>query len=116
MNVGPSGAGARSPASGARRDTWLGYALVGPSLFLFALVYLYPVAYSAWVSFYAWDLISPARWVGLENYRELWSPEFREVVGNTAAYSGGVVVLSQGLGLALAILLNDRTKLGALFQ
>ena len=29
---------------------------------------------------------------------------------------GGVVVLSQGLGLALAIPLNNRTRLGALFQ
>lgn len=116
MTAAASGTGARAPVPRRRRDTWLGYALVGPSLVLFALVYLYPVAYSAWISLYAWDLISPARWVGAANYRELWSSEFREVVSNTAAYSVGVVVLSQGLGLILAVLLNDRTRLGALFQ
>ena len=115
MRVGGSGAGARALAP-RRRQTRLGYALVGPSLLLFALVYLYPVAYSAWVSFYAWDLISPARWVGFENYRELWSVEFGEVVGNTAAYSVGVVLLSQGLGLGLAVLLNNRSRLGVIFQ
>lgn len=100
----------------ARRDAWLGYALVGPSLALFGLVYLYPVAYSAYVSVFEWDLMTPKRYVGLANYRELWSPEFGEVLLNTACYSGGVVVLALGLGLALALLLNDRSRLSAGLQ
>jgi len=100
----------------ARREAWRGYGLVAPSLLLFALMYLYPVAYSAYVSLFAWDLVTPARYVGLVNYRELWSPEFREVLVNTALYGVGVVALSQAAGLALAVLLNDRTRLGALFQ
>ena len=85
-------------------------------MLLFALVYLYPVAYSAWVSLYEWDLVMPARWVGAGNYRALVSTEFLEVVTNTVKYSVGVVVLSQALGLALAVLLNDRTRVGALLQ
>ena len=117
MTAPRAGAGGPSPVPGRRRrETWLGYALVGPSVFLFGLVYLYPVAYSAWVSVYTWDLVTEARYVGLENYRDLWSAEFREVVANTALYSVGVVVLSQGLGLVLAVLLNNRTWLGAIFQ
>ena len=99
-----------------RRETWAGWALIAPSLALFALVYLYPVAYSAWVSVYEWDLSAPARYVGLKNYRGLWSAEFGEVVANTAWYSVGVVVLSQALGLALAIPLNTRSRLGGIFQ
>jgi sn-glycerol 3-phosphate transport system permease protein len=58
----------------------------------------------------------PKRYVGLANYRELWSPEFGEVLVNTACYSGGVVVLALGLGLALALLLNDRSRLSAGLQ
>jgi sn-glycerol 3-phosphate transport system permease protein len=100
----------------ARRDAWLGYALVGPSLALFGLVYLYPVAYSAYVSVFEWDLMTPKRYVGLANYRELWSAEFAEVLVNTAAYSGGVVVLTMALGLALALALNRRGSLAALLQ
>ena len=100
----------------ARRDAWLGYALVGPSLALFGLVYLYPVAYSAYVSVFEWDLMTPKRYVGLANYRDLWSPEFGEVLVNTACYSGGVVVLALGLGLALALLLNHRGALSAGLQ
>jgi sn-glycerol 3-phosphate transport system permease protein len=68
------------------------------------------------VSVYEWDLTTPARYVGLQNYRGLWSPEFGEVVANTVWYSVGVVALSQALGLALAIPLNNRTRLGAFFQ
>jgi sn-glycerol 3-phosphate transport system permease protein len=100
----------------ARREAWLGYALVGPSLALFGLVYLYPVAYSAYVSVFEWDLMTPKRYVGLANYRELWSPEFGEVLLNTACYSGGVVVLALGLGLGLALLLNHRSALSAGLQ
>lgn len=68
------------------------------------------------MSLYEWDLVMPARWVGAANYRALASPEFWEVVTNTVKYSVGVVVLSQALGLALAVLLNDRTRLGSLLQ
>jgi ABC-type sugar transport system permease subunit len=100
----------------ARRDAWLGYALVGPSLAFFGLVYLYPVAYSAYVSVFEWDLMTPKRYVGLANYRELWSAEFGEVLVNTALYSGGVVVLALGLGLILALLLNNRSALSAGLQ
>ena len=68
------------------------------------------------MSLYEWDLVMPARWVGAANYRALASAEFWEVVTNTVKYSVGVVVLSQALGLVLAVLLNDRTRLGALLQ
>ena len=99
-----------------RRETWQGWGLIAPSLLLFAVVYLYPVAYSAWVSVYEWDLATPAHYVGFRNYQALLSAEFREVITNTVLYSGGVVVISQGLGLILAVGLNNRTRLGALFQ
>ena len=100
----------------ARREAWLGYLLAGPSLLLFGLVYVYPVLYSAYVSLYAWDLMTPARWVGLDNYRELASAEFWEVVANTARYSAGVVGICLVLGLGLAVALNDRSRASALLQ
>jgi ABC-type sugar transport system permease subunit len=58
----------------------------------------------------------PARWVGAANYRALASAEFWDVVTNTVKYSVGVVVLSQVLGLALAVLLNERTRVGTLLH
>jgi len=60
--------------------------------------------------------MTPKRYVGLANYRALWSAEFGEVLVNTACYSGGVVALALGLGLALALLLNHRGALSAGLQ
>ena len=99
-----------------RRQTILGYVLIAPSMLLFALVYVYPVLYSAYVSVFSWDLMTPKRYVGLDNYRELWSAEFWEVIVNTAKYSAGVVGLAMALGLVLALLLNNRSRLAALLQ
>ena len=95
----------------------MGWALVAPSLALFALVYLYPVAYSAWVSLYEWDLTTPARYVGLQNYRALWSAEFGEVVPTPLCVLGRRRRPVPGASdWSWPSLLNNRTRLGALFQ
>ncbi|MCX5734212.1 MAG: sugar ABC transporter permease [candidate division NC10 bacterium] len=100
-----------------RRQTLLGYALILPSMAFFSAFYIYPVVYSFYLSFFAWDMLQPKRFIGLTNYRELLeAAEFQEVLGNTLAYSVGVVVLAMGIGLALALLLNNRTALSSLFQ
>lgn len=100
-----------------RRQTLLGYALILPSMAFFCAFYIYPVVYSFYLSFFTWDMLQPKRFIGLTNYRELLvAAEFREVLGNTLVYSLGVVVLAMGIGLALALLLNNRTALSSLFQ
>lgn len=100
-----------------RRQTLLGYALILPSMAFFFLFYIYPVVYSLYLSFFAWDMLKPKQFIALKNYQELLgAEEFREVLGNTLTYSLGVVGLAMGLGLFLALLLNNRTKLSSLFQ
>jgi ABC-type sugar transport system permease subunit len=100
-----------------RRQTLIGYALIAPSMFFFFAFYIYPVAYSFYLSFFTWDLVQPKLFIGLTNYRDLLRSEvFREVLGNTLTYSGGVVIIAMGIGLALALLLNDRTRLSSAFQ
>ena len=100
-----------------KRQTLLGYALILPSLFFFGAFYLYPVVYSLYLSVFDWDLVRPMRFIGLANYRDLLaSAEFGEVLGNTFRYSLGVVALAMGIGLVLALLLNNRTALSSTFQ
>jgi sn-glycerol 3-phosphate transport system permease protein len=100
-----------------RRQTLLGYALILPSMAVFLAFYIYPVIYSLFLSFYKWDMMMPKQFIGLRNYQDLLeSAEFKEVVGNTLTYSVGVVFLAMGIGLVLALLLNDRTLLSSLFQ
>jgi sn-glycerol 3-phosphate transport system permease protein len=100
-----------------RRQTWLGYALILPSMAFFFAFYLYPVLYSLYLSVFTWDLVQPKRFIGLVNYRDLLrSAEFGEVLRNTLTYSVGVVVLAMGAGLVLALFLNDRSRLSSVFQ
>src|SRR5690606_14724988 len=48
------------------------YAYISPFFLLFFAFGLFPLAYTAWVSLYDWNLLSSDQvWVGLDNYREL---------------------------------------------
>ncbi|MCU1635869.1 MAG: sugar transporter permease [Cryobacterium sp.] len=90
-----------------RRSTIVGYALLAPSLFGVACFLLLPVLVVVWLSFQSWDLISPARWVGLENYAAVLSDG---VFGNsllvTLLFVAIVIPVQTGLGLFAATLLT----------
>jgi sn-glycerol 3-phosphate transport system permease protein len=100
-----------------RRQTLIGYTLILPSMAFFLTFYIYPVLYSFYLSFFTWDLVKAKSYIGLANYRDLLdSDEFREVLGNTLSYSVSVVLISMAVGLLLALLLNNRTKLSSVLQ
>lgn len=103
---------------GARaRESWLGWALVLPSLLVFGVFFLVPVAHALWLSFHTWDMASDPSWVGLAHYGALWGDAtFREVVVNTLIYSGATVALTMGVGLALAVSLNRRGVIYTVIQ
>jgi ABC-type sugar transport system permease subunit len=83
------------------------YLMLAPTAAFLALFFLYPLALAVKQSFYSWDLLTPPRWVGGQNYAALASSgELLGTVGRTAAYSLVVVSCSATLGLALAVALN----------
>jgi multiple sugar transport system permease protein len=60
------------------RSKWVGVAYLSPAL-LFVLVFtVYPLLQMVWMSLHNWSLITPPRWVGLDNYtrafedRQFW--------------------------------------------
>jgi multiple sugar transport system permease protein/sn-glycerol 3-phosphate transport system permease protein len=92
------------------RGEWLLFALlVGPNLLLFALFTHWPLLYNGYLSFVRWDLLAPVKtWVGLDNYRELFtSPAFGAIVLNTFVFTLTSVGLISVLGLLLALLLDQ---------
>lgn len=106
---------AHSPAPAPRRrrspqdraQAWLGWGLAAPSLLVFAVFFLYPIGHAAVLSFTDWDLSGPMRFVGLQQYRALWSDEgFRAALWNSARYSVASVALTLLGGLGLAALLD----------
>ncbi|CAN5618903.1 sugar ABC transporter permease [soil metagenome] len=97
--------------SAAERREWLLFSLlVGPNIGLFCIFTYYPLLYSGYLSFVRWDMLAPVkRWVGLDNYYALFTAaDFGQIMANTAIFTFTSVGLTCGLGLALALLLNQQ--------
>lgn len=86
---------------------WL---FLAPALILLTLFVLYPIGYLCFLSFTQGSFTrSGIHWVGLKNYwRLLATPDFWQVIGNTAYFTIATVIPSLVVPLGLAVLL-DRT-------
>jgi raffinose/stachyose/melibiose transport system permease protein len=56
-----------------RRRNWAGWLFALPAAVMYAVFVLRPVLYSLWYSLYDWDGITVGTWVGLRNYREVFT-------------------------------------------
>lgn len=96
---------------------------VAPYLFILPMIVgllvfrLLPIGASFGISFTSWNVFSPPRWIGLENYRTLLaSPIFWEVARNTVVFAAVFVPLVMGLGLSLALLVNQKLRGSTFFR
>ena len=73
------------------------YLYLLPALLLVGGLLLYSVAYTFAISFTDWDLISPPRFVGLQNYIDaIRDPTFKRSFTNTLVWTGGSLLLPVG--------------------
>ncbi|SEP04251.1 carbohydrate ABC transporter permease [Actinacidiphila rubida] len=119
--TGPDPAAARDRYRALRRrrrtETATAWAFVAPSVAVIVGLAILPVIWSLLLSFQADDLVTPSRWVGLDNYRALrQDPHFSQAVGNTLKYTAMYVPLSMLLGLGLALALNRKVRFVGLYR
>lgn len=82
---------------------FLGPSALGVAVFLFG-----PIIASFALAFAHWDLLSPPRFAGLENFGALLNdPEFWGALVHTLTFIVGYVPLVMVLGLAVALALNS---------
>ena len=85
-----------------RDDTRLALLFILPATVGLVAFYFWPLVRGIWLSFTSWDLLSPAEFVGLENYRTMVAdPVFWNAVRVTLLY----VVINIGLQTVLALLI-----------
>lgn len=93
-----------------KRKSWEPVAFASPSLALIAIVIVFPLAYSFWLSFRNFDLaVGPdSDFVGGANYVEALvnDTRFLNSIWNTAIIIGPSLVLELLVGLGLALLLT----------
>ena len=101
--------------SGVRRvlrsDHAAGWAFAFPAVALIVIFGIVPIVWSALLSFQRTNLLSPAEWVGLDNYRAFSKdPLFKQSMVHAAIYTALFVPLSVAGGLLTAIALNRRIR------
>ena len=90
------------------------YWMLLPTLLLLFVFFVYPLIMLVEHSLFSWDLLTPARYVGLANYRSLWrSGDLWQTFTTTLSMSLAVVLGSMAAGLALALLLDRPGRLAA---
>lgn len=101
---------------GARK--WLTYGLfLGPSLIGVVVFLAGPILASLGLSFARWDLLTPPRWVGLRNFRQLVTdPEFWAALRHTLTFLGGYIPTVMAVGLLVALALNSRLPARSAFR
>jgi trehalose/maltose transport system permease protein len=95
---------------GQTRVAWL---LLLPSLAVVVLVALYPLGKTIYQSFTNQEFLAlePTKWVGLENYRQLWHDTvFRDSIWLTIKFTLITVTLEFALGLVIALVVNSSFK------
>jgi multiple sugar transport system permease protein len=103
--TGTSRRGGRSTL--ARREALAAYAFISPAAIFYLVFIAAPLFAGIGLSLFQWDLLTPAKYVGFQNYRDLWhDKESRQAIFNSFRFTFWSIVLHLGIGLALALAVN----------
>ena len=123
----PAAAGAHPWRWSPPRNTWLvrlfdnkpflAALCLFPALALLLVFLTYPLGLGIWLAFTDTRIGRSGVWVGLENFESLWNDRiFWLSVTNTLFYTGVATVGKFGLGLWLALLLNNNIPFKSLIR
>src|ERR1700752_2843705 len=98
-------------------DRALGYLFLLPALLVIAGLVAYPFASAIVMTFQEKTAGAPGVFIGLDNYRELFSSEqFLRTVYNTVVYTAFGVGIKFVLGLGMALVLNQERLFNNVFR
>lgn len=94
-----------------RNQRWLApWLFIAPGLFMFALYVIIPIFQSMSLSFYDWDGLGTAEWIGTANYVELVDDDaFYTSLKNNVIWLV-LYMLAVPIGLMMAIFLNQSVR------
>ena len=100
------------------RKNWTCYLFILPSYIGVLTFTAFPVVFALWMSFTDWDLLTDSEFVGLSNYRELFTEDdlFWTSLWNTTYYVILTVPATIAIGLGLAVAMNQAVRGITLFR
>src|SRR4051812_17154613 len=94
----------------ASSDRVLSWVLLAPSLIVIFGVFVYPLGYSLWMSLQAYNIVTPARFIGLRNYERILSDEtFWHSALTTFQFAIPTFIIEVLVGFGIALLLERHT-------
>jgi ABC-type sugar transport system permease subunit len=117
-SLASAGVAARVPRFNASLQTKIfAYALVLPAVVLIVGLVAYPFFYAIYVSFTDRVVGNDGQWIGLANFRYIaGSAQFSAAVWNTIVLVLASDILKLGIGLGLALLVNQRLPGRGIFR
>ncbi len=107
QQVATSAAPTGTMRSLARREAIAAYLFLSPAAIFYIVFIAAPLVGAIILSFFEWDLLTPAKYVGFQNYRELYhDEEARQAVANSFKFAFWSIVLHVGFGMLLALAIN----------
>jgi len=96
----------------------ISFLFVAPAVLLFVIFVVGPLFASFYWSFTEFNGLQPAKWVGLQNYKNIFfnDPRFWKSVRNTIFYTVGVIPPGIVLSLLLAVAVDRRIRFKGTFQ
>ncbi len=92
-------------------ESWPALLFILPSLIGFIAFYAVPALRGVYISFTDWDLLRPAKWVGIENYISLFSDkEFANALLVTLYYVVLNIPLQTLLAMIIAVMMSRLTN------
>ncbi len=114
--LAPPTIGRGRPVRARRGRSWTGWAFVGPFMAVFAFVFLAPIAYAIWLSLFRTRLIGGTSFVGLDNYRQVFTdPKFWEATGRVSLFLAVQVPVMLFLALLVALAIDSGRLYGKAF-
>lgn len=96
-------------ASPRERQEWFfAFCLLTPAILMLSIFVLYPFSKGLWLSVLNTEVAIPGEFIGLKNFIKLWNDQiFRRAAQNTILYTTAATILKLGLGMIVALLLNQ---------
>ncbi|MFN8488040.1 MAG: sugar ABC transporter permease [Caldilineaceae bacterium] len=99
------------PHTRAARKTLMGYLFISPFILGFLLWFVAPTITSIWMVFQDWNMMSPPRFIGLENFSTMFHDElFWQALKVTAIYTLLSIPLGTVLAFSVALLMNTKVR------
>lgn len=101
----------------ANNKKFMGLVFILPALIGTLIFIIIPVFFSFGLSFFHWDLLNKAQYVGLQNYSDVFHDKlFFKILFNTFVYAISTSIFGVIIPLALACVLNSKIRGSEFFK